>query len=295
MDRHGTLWVTDHERLSFLRKGARRFEQTNQSVAGKAVFAQAPDGTLWISDEHRGTRSLPALEEMLAPARHPDDVPAQQRVESKRILFDREGGLWATDAVLGGVYRVASPEQLTAAADGTRILHRVQIRETFGQKDGLTADIAVPLLEDREGNIWVGTNLGLNRFRRSHAVVETTIPATAPYGYAFAAGNAGSLWIVGPRRVAAGTRRIDSACAGITAARGFPGPGAGHDTMVGQRRVPLAFQGRPASGCGSALAGDAGPYCGRLPSTPPARRGSRSTAVGSFASKQGAGRAITTA
>ena len=37
--------------------------------------------------------------------------------------------------------------------------------ERFDSPHGLTATSAVPIIVDREGNLWVGTNLGLNRFR----------------------------------------------------------------------------------------------------------------------------------
>ena len=37
--------------------------------------------------------------------------------------------------------------------------------DVFTQADGLSADIICSLFEDREGNVWVGTNRGLDRFR----------------------------------------------------------------------------------------------------------------------------------
>jgi len=53
----------------------------------------------------------------------------------------------------GGVARVTF--------DGSRAVRM----ERFDSPHGLTATSAVPIIADREGNLWVGTNLGLNRFR----------------------------------------------------------------------------------------------------------------------------------
>ena len=45
----------------------------------------------------------------------------------------------------------------------------------FSQIDGLSSDFVLAFFEDREGNIWVGTTNGLDRFRES---VVSTISAS---------------------------------------------------------------------------------------------------------------------
>ena len=42
--------------------------------------------------------------------------------------------------------------------------------QRFTQQDGLTGDTVLAALEDREGNIWVATTAGLDRFRRRNIV-----------------------------------------------------------------------------------------------------------------------------
>ena len=42
--------------------------------------------------------------------------------------------------------------------------------ESFTAKDGLSDDVVRAILQDREGNIWVGTNNGLDRFRKTNLV-----------------------------------------------------------------------------------------------------------------------------
>ena len=56
------------------------------------------------------------------------------------------------------------------------------VLEHVGTLQGLTSATAGPLLEDREGNLWVGTNLGLNRFRHRALLPLAALlpgPATA--------------------------------------------------------------------------------------------------------------------
>ena len=65
--------------------------------------------------------------------------------------------------------------------------------ERFGSKDGLTSDINGSLLKDREGNIWVGSNLGLDRFRRANVVAETHTLTAAPEGYREIRGRDGTV------------------------------------------------------------------------------------------------------
>ncbi len=46
----------------------------------------------------------------------------------------------------------------------------------FRESDGLSGDVIFSIFEDREGNVWVSTNGGLDRFRelgRLHYFSET--------------------------------------------------------------------------------------------------------------------------
>src|SRR5208283_2580907 len=64
-----------------------------------------------------------------------------------RLLRDRDGGLWI-------------------GTSGQGLLHVHQGRTDLStQSDGLSGDVIESLFEDREGNIWVATLDGLDRFR----------------------------------------------------------------------------------------------------------------------------------
>lgn len=187
----GTLWVATGDTLKYLRKGATRFEDTGLKVAKYAVIAEAPDGTLWLSDRLHGTRALPGI---AATGRsNASTSPDETRyAESYRLLFDRYGNLWGSDASKGGVYRVARSGD---AASG-RSLRPEDIAEVADRSSGLVSDRAVPLLEDAEGTIWAGTNMGLVSFHRNRFSLPGNIAPGAASTYAMAVDRQGVVWLV---------------------------------------------------------------------------------------------------
>src|SRR5205823_2823084 len=81
---------------------------------------------------------------------------------------DRWGGLWKTTES-GGVERIAA-----AAQPGGSPADRI---DTFSAADGLSSNVSKQAFTDREGNIWITTEGGLDRFRYADIVREPSIPA----------------------------------------------------------------------------------------------------------------------
>jgi signal transduction histidine kinase/ligand-binding sensor domain-containing protein len=167
--RDGALWLSTARSVYFCRPGARRFEPTG-AVTGHATFTQTPDGRLWIADGLNGLRPLPNY-----PAGESQSPWALKPATPTDILsvanyaIDRQGGIWGTDRVNGGIFRfdparTKPPTHSLQASDVDR----------FRRTDGLTSDRSIPIVADREGNIWVGTNAGLNRFRDAAIVTDKT-------------------------------------------------------------------------------------------------------------------------
>src|SRR5262249_11505701 len=65
--------------------------------------------------------------------------------------------------------------------------------ESFTARDGLSDDYVRAILQDREGNIWVGTSNGLDRFRKTN-LLPVALPFK-PGNAVLAAGDAGNLWV----------------------------------------------------------------------------------------------------
>jgi signal transduction histidine kinase/ligand-binding sensor domain-containing protein len=181
LDRQGALWVATEDTLVLLPPGARRFQPTGIQVGQVTQIAQAPNGKLWMAETTRSVRPIPLSDERLPP----DETEVQ--VGSAGILFDNDGALWIT-TVGDGLRRSPVPELLR----GRNKKFSTEV-ESFTTKDGLSDDYVSSILQDREGNIWVGTNNGVDRFRKTN-LVPVTLPIKPSYGV-LAAGEAGDIWV----------------------------------------------------------------------------------------------------
>ena len=182
VDRQGTLWVASGSNIYSLREGARHFQIVANGVGYITRLTQAPDGTVWMSALGIWVQPIPL------PAKGAQSHP-RLIVSSLAILADDQGSLWATTLV-EGLYRLADPESLAGRTDKAVDASA----ESFTQKDGLSSDHIESILEDREGNIWIGTSAGLDRFRQS-----TVVPVAFPPAYLYFSllnGDQGSVWVV---------------------------------------------------------------------------------------------------
>jgi PAS domain S-box-containing protein len=179
LDGQGTLWVATEDTLVFLPPDARRFQPTGIRVGEVLKFAQATDGKLWMAETTRSVRPIP-----LSDKRQPPDETEVQ-VGSAAILFDNDGALWIT-SIGDGLRRAPAPELLRGRIKkfGTAV-------ESFAAKDGLSDDYIRAILQDREGNIWVGTNNGLDRFRKTNLTL-VALP-TKFHEPVWVAGDAGDI------------------------------------------------------------------------------------------------------
>jgi len=194
VDREGTLWVATGRELVFLRNGAHQFERTGIATGAAAVLALSPNGTLWLSDDLHGTRALPGLSAGHVPSALTAPLPSTDFARAKRLLFDQHGALWGTlwaGKGRGGIFRVDDP---TRRATG-QPLQPDQLDDIYDTSHGLTSVVAVPLLEDKEGNVWVGTNFGLNSFHAGDFHVVSPAASESAANAILAASDDGVVWI----------------------------------------------------------------------------------------------------
>jgi ligand-binding sensor domain-containing protein len=194
VDRRGTLWVaTDGMSFGFnkdsirvntilkLSRNGKQFEATGQPVGYVAQLAEAPDGEIWMAEASgpgptvrpvRG-RSEPTFERAL-------------RTGPWCILFDGPSSLWIGLFHSGGILR----------APDFKHLEQVSV-DRFESKDGLSSDGVRAAFQDREGNIWFGTNRGLDRFRENKATPFSTKEGVgANLQLALTATRDGTVWII---------------------------------------------------------------------------------------------------
>ena len=181
LDRQGTLWVATEDTLVVLRLHSRTFQPTGIPIRYVAQLAEATNGKLWMAETSRSVRPVPSRGDRLS------SHSAEIQVGSRRMLFDREGGLWIT--TLGdGIRRAPVPEQLSG-----NIGEFSKAVESFTSKDGLTDGYVCAIIQDREGNIWIGTNSGLDQFREGN-ILPAALSINGPQS-TLAAGDDGDLWV----------------------------------------------------------------------------------------------------
>ena len=184
-DRDDVLWAQTEDRVVYLPSGARQFLDPGMPlVYGSAVtqYGQEKDGTVWFAEMFRSVHTLGRVGE-----RH---AMTEVAVGSWTMLIDRRGSLWIGSAG-DGVRRVLDPAKIR----GRRVAQFGPEAEQFTAKDGLLSDVVDVMFEDREGNIWVGTDRGLERFREG-AVAPFGLPGGNRSRLVFA-GRDTTVWVSG--------------------------------------------------------------------------------------------------
>jgi ligand-binding sensor domain-containing protein len=243
-DRDDALWVETEDRVVYLPAGGHQFLDPGIPVRSAPMgcqFAQERDGTIWFSELGVSAYTLHKVGEQATRR-------TEIAIESLAILIDRKGSLWLASGS-DGLRRVPDPSRIR----GRRIARSGPEAERFTMKDGLLNDLPTAVLQDREGNVWVGSSTGLERFREG---VFTPVPALAPARPRFVmAGRDSSVWTgafnygalqrFGPRMHRA-ERSSSTATPGSCASRApdssrstsARGPGMDSGTWLSIRRAP---------------------------------------------------------
>jgi signal transduction histidine kinase len=213
--RDGSVWAATDKQLFILRPSASRFEPAGLKLGFGANLALDPEANIWLSDSN-GTRMLPDYVAGAHQARSDVAFPFSGPVRRTAILFDRDGNLWGS-SFTNGIFQIDHAAEQPSAAGSI---------SSYRTENGLTSNQAVSLLEDREGNIWVGTELGLDQFRPANLFRIEPPAAGAAEGYFVAADDAGAVWLASgtslyralpgqePRLFATYDREIQALCRG---------------------------------------------------------------------------------
>ena len=153
----GSLWLGTEKGFYVLRQGSRRFDRSDNVPQGLTTMGLSSSGRLWRRDK----TGYALIKEGNRQANAPPATFAQ--LEGNSEIFARDGSWWSVDCPKG-VCR-ADPDDSTVPRAGHTLTD-----DSFSAEDGLSSNRAMELFEDREGNIWVGTTLGLDQFRRNSFV-----------------------------------------------------------------------------------------------------------------------------
>jgi ligand-binding sensor domain-containing protein len=177
--------------------------RSHEGQPGVLGLAANPDGSMWVGMAFRGPAG--GLQHLVGGVWKPFRLPKLDGTSLivDMLLFDREGSLWI-GTYDQGIYRVHGPTV-----------------EHFGSADGLTSDNAYLFCEDREGNLWVATAMGLDLFRDKRvATFSSREGLGTPEVDGVMAARDGTVWISGAESLDA--LRKD-AVTSIRTGKGLPG------------------------------------------------------------------------
>jgi len=137
-DRKGQVWTSTRHCLYELRPGAHIFTLFPMQSFMIVDMAETPDGSLWVTDAWHAVHPLTPT----------TSHPGWQVSGYVRMIADRTGNLWLAQDYQG----------LTHMSWAT-------IQPSLTKEDGLSSEQTNAIFLDREGDVWVGTARGLDRFR----------------------------------------------------------------------------------------------------------------------------------
>jgi diguanylate cyclase (GGDEF)-like protein len=145
------------------------------------------DNRFWVGVTREG---LAMRESKASPWRtwgKRDGIPDQLT----RVLVDRDGLVWV--GTLEGLYAIAlsMPRDVSAAA-----ANRAGTVRAMTVKNGLTSNYVRDVMEDAEGNLWVGTEGGLDRLRDGAiSMWDATRGLTEEFARTVMEARDGTIWV----------------------------------------------------------------------------------------------------
>jgi signal transduction histidine kinase/ligand-binding sensor domain-containing protein len=193
VDHQGTLWAaTDGKNFGLGKDSIRvntilklpanrtRFESTGQPVGYVAQLAESPNGQVWMAETSGPGPTVRAVE-----GRSGASIERVGRKVPLCILFDGQTGLWI-GTFYGGLYRTTN----------FRTMERTSF-DDYEAKDGLSSQHTYFIFKDHEGDVWLGTTRGVDRFRENKVTPYSEAEGLERGGrLGLAATKDGNVWMV---------------------------------------------------------------------------------------------------
>jgi signal transduction histidine kinase/ligand-binding sensor domain-containing protein len=182
IDQYDRVWYTDAEAVYSYDRTGNKWTRLEGGKPGPLI--QSPDGRIWTTVDGK-LYPVPAPSVGTALPRLPEFNHLQSRWSGQ---FDRDGNFWAPHCPRGLCRLARAGDLPSRPIDITR-----QATDRLDQSWQLSALPTTQVLEDREGNIWVVTASGLDRFRENKLQL-LQLPAPAVIS-TMVKDSEGLLWI----------------------------------------------------------------------------------------------------
>jgi PAS domain S-box-containing protein len=149
-----------------------------ENFNGVLALAGRPDGSVWVGSVHAGKGG--GLQQLAQGAWKPFVTPEfdGSTLKVTVLLLDRDRSLWV-GTLNEGIYRI----------QGNKVDH-------FRGSDGLSGDAVSGIFQDREGNIWIATSRGIDKFHDIRvASFSTRQGLSADQVNSVLASRDGTVWI----------------------------------------------------------------------------------------------------
>jgi signal transduction histidine kinase/ligand-binding sensor domain-containing protein len=177
----GGLLVAVKDEILRRPPGSRKFQRA-ATIVGQASFIQSLEGSIWYLD-NAGAHALPKKE---GAATRGQSVNSRA---SYMALFDRDGSFWSV--MQEGVGHIVDPHH------GRTSMH-LKVPSAYVSSVGkmLKLEGTKTILEDREGNIWITTTMGIHRFRNTNIVQLPQDTTREVLIAGLASDDNGGMWMV---------------------------------------------------------------------------------------------------
>ena len=185
-DHEGTQWAAAERSIYYRPRGQRNFLRTQIDLSqgeDTSNFAESKSGELWIAVARTNPTGCDLLQLDVPGHRATDPAVIHISAFAYRIAFASDDSLWVSSSELNRFEPV-----ITGGKERFS-------RETFGPDEGLTATDTSAIFEDRNGDMWLGTPNGIERFQSPILVRYVGRPLRDPLNIGLARDAQGTIWI----------------------------------------------------------------------------------------------------
>jgi signal transduction histidine kinase/ligand-binding sensor domain-containing protein len=180
-DHEGTQWVSTARSIYYRSPGQTEFSRAdiNFRPGDSSNFAESKNGELWIAATPASSADLRQLD---VPGHRVPDPVVIHLPSVNQITFASDGSLWVAGSQLNRFEQVM--------VDGKQRF----FRENLGTAKGLTSSTTQAIFKDRNGDMWLGTPNGLERFQDPVLIKYVARPLDS-FVLGLARDAQGTIWI----------------------------------------------------------------------------------------------------